>query len=310
MTWAAILDSVVGALETDMSPTALEVPGTVAELPAGLGPDGGQRTPLAAPAKTKAAFFKLLARKAQFLMLPKRIVEFMGKSTKAQVTEATPGPGAGAETITWSDPDGNLLWEEMRIPGASDGLVWAGRNLGRRVQARITGDYLLLARIYHEMTHALLDLREDAGADIQKLYDNGSGAFNHAVGVRGTLFFGDDAFTEAAAYYVGDKINRWCEALSSLSYRLFQLQADPAWLRGEVPDWLRREVSDIVEKYDAYVPAYGKVVIDGAAEDISEPWLMDDLREEINEKVLDGRPLTKPFDQTRLAGVSDVLLHK
>lgn len=308
--WSTAIDTIRGALETDTKRTALEQPGTIAQLPAALRAEQKPWPSLVAPGKLNLGFFVLLAAKAHFLMLPKRIVEFMLHSSKVRISEADPGPGAVGETIPWTDPDRNLLWVEMRIPGASGGLVWAGHNLGRQVPARITGDYLLVARIYHEMTHALLDLRDDAGADIQKLCDYGAGAYNRAVGVRGTRFDGEAAFTEAAAYYVDDKINRWCEALASLSYLLFQSQADPAWHEGIVSDWLRGEVANVVKDYDAYVPAYGTVFVDGAPEDINEPWLLDDLRKEINEKVIDGCPLTKPFDQTRLAGVRDVLLRK
>jgi hypothetical protein len=310
--WFTAIDTIRDALETGTRRTALEQPGTVAKLPAALTLRVDQKPwpSLVAPGKLNVGFFVLLAAKAHFLMLPKRIVEFMMHSSRVRISEITAGPGAVGKTIPWSDPDGNLLWVEMRIPMASDGLVFAGRNLGRQVPGHVPGEYEVLVSIYHEMTHALLDLKEDAGADIQKLHDNGSSAFDHAVGVGGTLFSGDDAFTEAAAYYVDDKINRWCEALSLLSYHLFRSQADPAWRSGEVSDSLRKDVADIVTNYDAYVPAYGTVSLNGAAEDIKEPWLLDDLRKEINEKVLDGRPLTKSFDDTPLKDLRKTLLRQ
>ena len=42
-------------------------------------------------------------------------------------------------------------------------------------------------------------------------------------------------------------------------------------------DWLRGEVASVVKDYDAYVPAYGTVFVDGAPEDINEPWLLDSI---------------------------------
>jgi hypothetical protein len=43
--------------------------------------------------------------------------------------------------------------------------------------------------------------------------------------------------------------------------------------------------------------------------DIKSPELSDALRDALNKKVLDGLPLTKPFDQTPLAGLRDALAH-
>jgi hypothetical protein len=289
------------SLEADNKGTVFSKPGTpVAPLADRLGGDLTQSYLLAAPAKGKQGFFALLHAKAHFLTLPKRIVEFLRDSSKVFTSEAPTGLGAAAETNPTYDSEGELISVEMRFPMASEGLVYAGHNLGRPALPS-AGEYIMLGRIYHEMTHALLMLSEDADVGIQKLNDEGSGAYNRSVGVNGTAFDGSDAFTEAAAYYVDDRVVRWGEALSSLSRLLFMPNPDHDWLRGEV--------SRIVEKYDHFAPVYGTVAVaPGVNEDIKEPWLLDELRDKINEKILDGRPLTLPFDKTPLADLRDSLL--
>jgi hypothetical protein len=297
------LEEIRKSLEADNRGTVFTKPGTpVAPLPDALGGDQTKSYFLAAPAKGKEGFFALLHAKAHFLTLPKRIVEFLRDSSKVWLSEAATGPGAAAETNPSYDSDGNILSVEMRFPMASEGLVYAGHNLGRPAP-QAGGEYALMGTIYHEMTHALLMLSEDADVGIQTLNDDGSSAYNHSVGANGTEFDGSAAFTEAAAYYVEDLVVRWGEALSSMSRLLFLPEPKPD------RDWFLLEVSRIVEKYDHYVPVYGTVGFkDGPNEDIKEPWLLDDLRDKINERILDGRPLTKRFDDTPLADLREALL--
>jgi hypothetical protein len=285
--WSTAMDTIRGALETDGKITCLDQPGKVAPLPAALGGDPYSWPALTAAAKRKESMLALLAAKAHFLMLPKRIIEFVGKSSNVLYSEANPAPGAAADTVP---VDGSSSTVEMRIPGASWGLPLAGQYLGRKPLAEL-GGYAIVCSIYHEMTHATLELSDDP--DIQKLFADGLIAYRDAVDAKGGGFVPHQAFSEAAAYYVSDRIGQWCTAISVLD----TLMLAP-------PDDLLLDLTALVEAYDEYVPVYGVV----HRVKIDKPELSLNLRHVIDEKILDGLPLTKPFDKTPLADLRASLL--
>ncbi len=300
--WFRAIDPIRRAFESGSRGTVLGEPGRlIARLPDALGGDQKQWSLLAAPAKGKEGFFALLQVKAHFLMLPKRIVEFLSDSSSVSFSETAPVRGAGADTQPEeSFFSGNSV--ELHIPAAADGLVWAGHDLGREPLSAL-GGYQILEIIYHELTHSLWWLRESADADIQKLWDDGVRAYTPAVAESGTQLPPTVSFTEASAYYVGDRISRWCTALSRLNTLLLAPPADRAQLE--------TELHLLAAQYDADVQVYGTVYLGPPStgfQKIREPALSDKLRAGINEKILDGLPLTERFDDTPLAGLRASLL--
>lgn len=275
--------------------------GTVAPLADKLGGDKTWWPALqASVAVSNPAFFELLHAKAHFLMLPKTIVTALEENTNVRLSEdQPPGPFGGADTVMGDSP--RSAW--MHIPGASAALVGAGYDLGRD---NTPISYRMLARIYHEMTHAMLWLHEDYDDEFQTLWSNGVVAYLHATGVNGSDFSlePDNAFSEAAPSYVGDRIHRWCKALHDLDVLLRNKPED----REEV----QMKVQFIVDDYDRDVRTYGKVEIekDGieVIDTIASPELSVELRNGLNKKVLDSCPCTKPFADTPLAGLRTTLL--
>jgi hypothetical protein len=293
--WAAMLDDMVRRFETGTFLTVLEQPGKVSRLPNALGGDPKQWPLLAAPAKSKDGLCTLLRAKAHFLVLPKPIVDVMKETWRVEFDEAA---GVGrAGTGEHSVPTRGA-W--MHIPGASDGLASVGYDLGR-VPVPLPASYEILNTVYHEMTHAWLWLAEFYDADMQKLATDGQVAYASARGVSGTVFDPWMAFTEAAGEYVGDRIIRWCNALRELDV-----------LRRNLPtfrDELQAKVQKIVDTYDTFgTYAYGRVPVGSTEEQIASPQLSKPLRDLIDKKILDGRPLTKDFADTPLAGLRDALL--
>ena len=223
-------------------------------------------------------------------MLPKTVIDFMRGAAgvfRVEITEDVV-PGAHADVIEHDVP---LRSAEMQLPGASDYLAKVGYDLGR-VPVTLPVPYDMVGVCYHEMTHALLWLQEFADADVQKLYKDGNDAYASATGVNGAELDPRIAFSEAASYYVEDRIMRWCTALSGLD-RL--LRAPPADLQ--------TKVQSIVDNYDKFVPTYGQVL----NVNIKSPDLSTTLRAALDQKVLDGGPLTKPFAGTPLAGLRALL---
>jgi hypothetical protein len=292
--WATMFDDIVRRFETGTFLTALEQPGKVSRLPNSLGGDPTQWAPLAAAAKTKESLFTLLRAKAHFLMLPKTIVLTMKDDSRVEFDEAAGTGKAGTSENT--GPRG--AW--MHIPGASDGVASVGYDLGR-VSTAVPASYDILDSLYHEMTHALLWLQEFYDAEVQKLYADGVAAYAGARGVDGTAFEARKAFTEAASYYVGDRISRWCIALRGLDV----LWRSPPMYRSE----LREKLQRIIDTYDTFgTYAYGRVPVDSTEEQIASPELSKPLRDAIDKKILDERPLTKDFADTPLAGLRDALM--
>ena len=75
--------------------------------------------------------------------------------------------------------------------------------------------------------------------------------------------------------------------------------------RPEDPNDVLTRVQGMVEYYEKTDETYG-VVMD---KKIASPALSTELREAINKKILDARPLTKPFAETPLAGLRAWLSH-
>jgi hypothetical protein len=232
------------------------------------------------------------------MALPTTIVDAM--KAKVKLVETVPTtPGAGGET----DPSGGTV--EIRILAASMGVARTGCDLGRKVRSAPPGSIQsgIMGTIYHEMTHAWFDLLQDpayaATSPVQSLFAQGTLAYKSATGVNNTDFSDQPAkaFSEAAAYYVDDRVDRWFAALSDLDF-LWSMNPtadDPAL------------VAKIIGNFDQPKANYGKIYHDGAFEEIATP-LSDELRAAINEKVLDGLPLGMPFAQTPLSDLSHALL--
>jgi len=296
--WFRAIDPIRRAFEGGSRGTFLGEPGRlIARLPDALGGDQNQWFLLAAPAKGKPGFFALLQAKARFLMLPRRIVDAMMESEKLEINEKPIPAAFKGETFQNTDPRS----AEIRIPGSSDALTRAGWDLGRAgLDPGPYDQYDIFATAYHELTHAWLWLQEFYDDEIGKLYRDGLAAYVGSTGVAGTIFAPHNAFSEAAAYYVSGRIRKWCTALRSLD-RL--LRAPPAD-RTELETYLQ----SIVEGYNR-VPTDAWVRLDGdVLEKIESPLLSETLRNAIDEKILEGRPLTEPFDETPLAGLRASLL--
>jgi hypothetical protein len=266
--------------------------GTVTPLPGALGGDQKRWPALQAVVTvSKDPFFALLREKAHFLMLPKTIVITMEETSRVKLLEDSVGEGAYGQT----DCDEDTHQAVIHLPGASQSLARAASSLGRNNDRTLE----IFAKIYHEMTHAWLCLHEFYDNEFQKLYADGVAAYQSVK-----LDTGFDpplpktSFSEAAAYYVSDKIARWCEAL----YQLDLLSRDKPGPQSTLP--LDFQLESIADRYNRFEPTYGQVVTGR----IQSPDLSTALRDAINKKILDGSPLTKPFDETPLAGLRNLLL--
>ena len=297
--WAALLTDIVRELETGTFLTVFEQRGRIARLPKAIGGDPtrwGQLAAAASPALSRQGFFELVHAKAHFLLLPKPIVVALQGSASVKVDEAN--SGGQASTTRSSSP----REATMHLPGAGANLASCGYQLGH-VPTVPSAGFEILDSIYHEMTHAWLWLQDELGnAELKKLYGDGVVAYAAARGVSGTVFDADRAFSEAAAYYVGDRISRWCNAL----LRLSSLWVASRMLRTD----LERKVQAIVDMYDLFVPVYGSVPVGDLEEKIASPALSAPLRGAIDRTILDGRPLTKPFAETPLNDVRTALLNR
>lgn len=264
--------------------------GTVTPLPDALGGDQKQWPALQdTAAKSKDPFFELLRAKAHFLMLPETIVTTLKETSRVRFLEDS----VGEERAGTTDCDEKTHTASIHIPAASQALARAASSLGRD-NAQNLG---IFKAIYHEMTHAWLCLHEFYSNDneLQKLYADGVAAYSRATLDTGRVLPAELAFTEAAAYYVGDKIARWCEALSKLDALSRNPPQDLAAL-----DF---ELESIALGFGKFVPTYGQTLMGS----IQSPDLSPALRDAIDKKVLDGLPLTKPFAETPLAGLRRAL---
>jgi hypothetical protein len=218
--WADVLDTIVRALETGDIGTVFEQPGKVALLHDELGGDPTRWPALGAAANatvSKDAYFELLQAKAHYLMLPESIVKLLKDSSMVKIDEDT-SEVAKASSTPIREPRSTII----HIPNGGVNLAQAGYELGR--VPTVTGATTdILDSIYHEMTHAWLwlgDFLPPGDAEIQKLRVDGTVAYAPSTGDKGTEFDPWTAFTEAASYYVGDRIQRWRQALTSLDVLL------------------------------------------------------------------------------------------
>lgn len=317
--WFIAVDTVCGAMETEPRGTFLVNPKEVAKLPSDLAALEGKNLREnpgpgvdKGPVK-KAAFFTNLAKMAHFFMLPKPIVKFVNKSGMVSISEQLPElpkedpprppgeetpPRAQGEAVLHKEGP-KIIGVTLHIPGATDALAEVGQGLGGAFNPK---DYKVLDLTYHEMTHAWLWLQEftDDG-DIKKLYTDGVAAYADAKDGNDRRLDAEKAFLEAAAYYVQDRVFRWCEAIAGLE----ELLSD----RPPV-DVLQRRMAEIVEAYDAPLDKKDYGTVGGVA--IKSPTLSDEelrpLRDAIDKKILDGRPLTKKLlNDTPLARVRDAI---
>jgi len=285
--------------------TILDSPAVqLAQLPDGVGGDPTRWATLEkSVVDSTLAFLVLLQVKAQFLMLPQAIVRAMDP-LRVKVSEQMP---IDPESPADQEIKAKTIWDEkartveMQIPGASTGLVRTGYAFGRKAFAvPPVEDFVMLDTIYHELTHAWFRLREfyDADPNALTLWDRGVLAYLSAKGVNGTDFSDrpGQAFSEAAAYYVGDRIHRWLTALDDLD---FLWRSKPSNLDSAM-------LETIKTAYNHQVDIYGIV----NHEALREPPLSPELRDEINAKLLDGLPLTMRFEDTKLAALSDTIRNR
>jgi hypothetical protein len=283
--------------------TVFDAPrGTLASLPKALGGDPKVWPALTAAAASKtASFFRLLQAKANYLMLPKSVITALDAALFVYVTEAATDDGDAGETNAYYVPPNRV---EIRIPGVSKQLAQAGYIFGRdlsTVPPGVSVDfpqeyYAILDTIYHEMTHAWLDLADSQGVAMVNLFAAGQEAYAEAYDVASKRLDPEKAFTEAAAYYVGDRITRWCTALSVLDNYARGTKSDHAFVENQL--------HEAAVAYDQDVQVYG--IVDHV--DIREPALSSRLRDAINAVVLDSLPLTRSFEDTPLAGLRDAIL--
>lgn len=266
-------------------------PDGLAPLPNELGGHPAQWPALeAAAASGRVGFFALLAAKAHYLMLPKAIITGLD-TWRLMLSEMRPSDGDVGQTT----PYGPEPLVEIRIARMSNLLAQAGFGFGQSLGMPNSPEYYdILSTIYHEMTHAWFFLRKFAGADLQDLYARGVAAYGSARDSKSNPVDAELAFTEAAAYYVDDRVQRWGEALNSLD----------ALARAKPSDRTQARVVSILFAFDNYVPVYGKV----DSGDIVSPALSPELRDAINATILEGLPLTKNFDDTPLAAVGAALV--
>lgn len=291
--WYFPISMVRRSFESGYNGTVFAGPwGTVAPLPGALGGDQKQWPALqAVAAASKDSFFELLRAKAHYLVLPKSIIAAM---ISGPVDISEDDPGKGNKGLTYP-PDLLTGRVEIRIPGAMTAVVGAGYGLGRNVpfSADLDGYYKTLGFTYHEMTHAWLDLHE-SDDEMQKLWTDGNAAYQNATSELGDQVDSDYAFSESAASYVHDRIDRWCNALQRLDGLLLRIKPATA-----------DELESI--EFDFNRPVAPVVMLKNG-EELSSPTLSDALRDALYKKVLEGLPLTQPFfKDTPLAALRDAL---
>jgi hypothetical protein len=322
------------ALEINPIGSVFERPGEIAPLPPRIAaievrklrdkPSSGvNKGPV-----NKDAFFNLLEAKAYFLRLPKPVVKVAKNSSLVSISEELPGlpkedpprpapAGAPAGEVAISDikadavrhkTGGNIDGVTMHVPAACESLFQVGRGLGRPATGPIPRcdpkEFAVLELLYHEMTHTWLYLQEFSDQGIKNLFKDGLAAYKkpkdsdgHEIPKPDGLDIDEAAFHEAAADYVQVRVSRWYTAVCGLAKLL---RATPRLDEAKV------SLQKIVEAYDLTRLQYGTI----KGKKIVEPELPDDLRVAINEKILDGRPLTKPFNATPLADLGDAVLKK
>ena len=145
------------------------------------------------------------------------------------------------------------------------------------------------------MTHAwMLDSR-DKDSEMKSLFEEGVKAFAGATGSTGTPLEPFNAFVEASGSYVEQRVLAWCVALARLNATLFERD------KGGDPEAFRRNQADfiagIVAQYNAAhdVQTYGTVGVDKIVRPIPAT-----LRQRLDAKLLDNRPLVGRFDETQL----------
>jgi hypothetical protein len=113
------------------------------------------------------------------------------------------------------------------------------------------------------------------------------------------------AFGEAAAYYVRTRIFRWCNAIDDLASLI-------ATRSRQSQDEVNSQVQTTITNYNTSTAPTPQVAIikDGATVLVAlgSPDLSPALQAAIDRIVLDGLPLTQPFEQTPLLGLSNTLL--
>jgi hypothetical protein len=290
-----MVDDILGAIEAGAHLTVFDDPGPsgLAKLPDPLGGDKSQQPSLqAAAAASKKAFFKLLDEKALFLMLPRLIIAALKNSVRVKLSEEPPSdPKAAADTIKLDNP----RQAQIHFPGATAGLAKVAADLGRLTldkgfpEDEPSDLYGMVGTIYHELTHAWLWLYQFYDNDFQTLWSNGVVAYLDAKGEDGSDLDPESAFSEAAAYYVDDRIVRWCTAI----FRLDLLTRVPP----VPPDTIASTLASIVADYNKDTQVYG--VVNHVK--IASPALSPELRAALNDRILDGLPLTKSFNDTPLA---------
>jgi hypothetical protein len=285
-------------------------PGTLAPLPDKLGGDAAAWPTLAAAAgKGETAFFALLAAKAHYLMLPEPVIGALDVPALSLSEGPLQDPTAGGET--------NLLVAtppqvEIRIPQQSVRLAQAGYSFGKstggpaNLQSQDSSAYYhVLSIIYHEMTHAWFYLYDSTVSAILAI----ATIYKGAVDTQGKPIDNPySAMTEASAYYVGDRIERWLTALGALDNLTRTTLSSSSSL--EI------QLQAIQDEYDRPRSVYGIVYQETAPGTgtyynavIAAPPLPDALRDVLNTRILDGLPLTKAFNDTPLADVRNALLN-
>ncbi len=287
--WFSPIDTVLGSITSRYNTNVFVAPiGTLAPLPAWLGGDPKQWIRLqGAASKSKDAFFVLMSAKARFLMLPQTIITKVKESWRIQLEEHTLPKGLDGLTVL--NPDVQTVIVD--VPTASLALARSASSLGRSNENNLS----IFAAIYHEMTHALIYLREFYDEEFQNLCNDGFAAYDPATGDDGANLYPTTAFSEAAAYYVSDKVDRWCSALYQLDV-VSRNTTQAAAFRND-------ELDTIAFNYNKRKGPYGIVLEDP----IKSPDLSDALRAAIDKQILDNGPLTQPFDDTLLGKLSTAL---
>jgi hypothetical protein len=291
--WPVALDQIADYFRAGWDITVFgDGPGHIAPMPAAIGGDPSTWPKLTKFAAYKAGLVRILIAKAHYSLLPHSVLEYVKNSQvgiSGFVFYSTSGQTHGSTTV------GALLIQLPR--GTDDGVVKAFTELGQRTG---TIEYLrFVATAYHEMTHAwMLDSRDKDSA-INDLFEDGLKAFAGASDSAGTQLDPETAFLEAAASYVEARVKAWGTALFRQNAALFMKDdaGDPEAFRTRFEEYTAETVVDYNAAQD--VQTYG--FVEGRA--IVSPPIPAALREKLDTKLLDNRPLVSRFEETKLGNI-------
>jgi hypothetical protein len=291
--WGTILREFGRRLESAVDLTVFGAgPGTVTPMPDALGGDPLQWPQLTQDASTATGFLNLLRAKAHFLVLPERILDDI-RVAKLPFDFSGWFISGEAETRYL----GNTVVAIRLAPDTLTFVAQLGAGIGRG--GPVEPQAPALGTVYHELCHAWMLEIVKGFETWQRLERDGVTHYAAARVTDGTSVNPRAAYLEAAGSYVGARVLAWYQTLFRLAGFLAVKGTTPA-------DSLATVTRGAREDYDQRMDREVYGVVGGR--ELMSPGLPPALREALDAQVLEGLPLTRPFDETPLRALYDAIL--